>query len=555
MGTDYGTYVSGAGPSGEELGAMRLQAPGFDYRPLVGLALVVSDPDEVWIRSTVESVLGQIYPRFELRLCDNRSRRPHVREVIEEYADAEGRITALSLPEQLGRAAAYNAALSGCEADYVGLIDAGDGLAPEALFRVVEFLQDNPSDVLYSDEDHADVGGRRSDPVFKPYWSPELLLSAPYTGRLCVMRRELFEAVGGVREGFEGAEEHDLMLRLSEKTDRIRHLPRVLYHRRHLPVGGAEDEPVRSTMPSVTPSSKRSVEEALVRRGDEGVVEGDPDRGAVRVVRRPSGVGGASVIVFVPEGMDEVPLIAELGREASGGLIREVIRARVDREAHLSRTDGGGKDASHPFPARALNLAAQRAEGEQLVFLDGRSELTDPGCIAELLGHTGRPGVGAVGCRLMRPGGGLHYGGSFVDLSRLTGRPDEVAFEREERPPLVDLPFNPLAVPAECLAVRRAVFESAGGFDDENLPTAFYDLDLCLRLREKGLLSVYTPYTSLGCGNLGDPNVTTLPDEAEVAYVWRRWWGELVRLLSYRFSPLYPTLHAAGAETLALLES
>lgn len=553
---DYKDYVSDFGPSGDELGAMRLQISCFSYQPLICLALVVSDPDEIWIKSTVGSVLGQIYPHLELRLCANGSDRPHVREVIGEYAAAEERIVALSLPERASRVAACNAAFSRSTADYVALIDAGDELTPEALFGVVELLQGDAADVVYTDEDRADAVGRFFDPAFKPYWSPELLLSAPYTGRLCVMRRELFETVGGLREGFEGAEEHDLMLRFSEKTNRVRHLPKVLYHRRDLAPGPQADggEPGRPTTPQTAPgggSSGRAVQEALSRRSDTAAVERDPARGTLRVVRGSSGTG-TSVIFFLPDGAGGAPSPGELERSVAGP-VREVIRAVVDREMRSTAADEGADEVRHPFPARALNLAARRAEGENLLFLGARSRATSPGWIPELLRHTGRPGVGAVGCELRRPGGGLYYGGSFADLSRLTGRPEEVAFKREERPPLVDLPFNPFVVPIECLAVRRSVFEEAGGFDDESLPTAFYDLDLCLRLAEKGLLNVYTPYASLTCGDPRDSTVAATPAEAEVAYVWRRWWEKVVWLLHYRFSPLYPTPHAADAGTLALL--
>jgi GT2 family glycosyltransferase len=518
------------------------------------LALVASEPDEVWIKSAVGSVLAQIYPHFKLSLCANGSGRPHVREVIEEYADTESRTTALSLPKRTSRAAAYNAALAGSTADYVALMDAGDELAPEALFEIVELLQGDSADVVYTDEDRVDVSGRRSHPMFKPYWSPELLLSTPYPGRLCVIRRDLFEAVGGLREGFDGAEEHDLMLRLSEWTDSIRHLPKILYRRRDLTTGPDADDRVsgRFAMPPVALTAKRAVTEALDRRTDVAAVEQDPVRKTLRVVRSPSRDTETSVIVFVPQGTLPPSLLGQLEREAYGP-IREVIPAGVDHEMRPSLADEGSREVRHPFLARALNLAARRAEGEHLVFLDGRSELTDPGWLMELVGHTGRPDVGAVGCRLKRSRGDLYYGGSFVDLSRLTGRPEEVDFERREGRPLVDLPFNPLTVPIECLAVRRSVFEEVGGFDDENLPSAFYDLDLCLRLQEEGLRNVYTPYASVRCGDLRDANLRVAPGEAEVAYMWRRWWEQLVWLLHYRFSPLQPTPHAAYAEMLGLL--
>jgi cellulose synthase/poly-beta-1,6-N-acetylglucosamine synthase-like glycosyltransferase len=346
------------------------------------------------------------------------------------------------------------------------------------------------------------------------------------------------------------------MLRISDRTDQIRHLPKVLYSRRELTTDlDTEDERYnRVAMPPAGPSAKRAVEEALGLQTDVATVEQDPVRKGLKVVRSPSKDADTSVIVSLLEGEKDTSLLGDLERGVYGP-IREVISAGISREMQSSLVDERTNEVRHPFLARALNLAARKAEGEYLIFLDGRSEVTDPGWLMELLGHAGRPGVGAVSCRLERRGGGLYYGGSFIDLSRLIGRPEEVDFKRRERPPLVNLPFNPLAVPIECLAVRRSVFEEAGGFDDESLPTAFYDLDLCLRLQEKGYLNVYTPYACLRCGDLRDPNVGATPGEAEMAYVWRRWWEKLVWLLYYRFTPLHQTPHAAYTETLALLEA
>ncbi len=497
---------------------MRKQVAGFEHLVRVSALLVLSDPDEIWIKSSVDSVLRQVYPYVEVCVCINGSKKPHVWKVLEGYAGDE-RIKVRHLPEKHSQAEAYNVALSMVTGEVVALLGQGDELSPDAVFRVVEFLQHVRADVIYTDEDSIDVAGERLDPVFKPYWSPDLLLSTPYTGRMCAIRKKVLEAVGGFREELDGAEEHDLLLRLSEMTDRIYHLPGVLYHRRKLPW---PDTPENGQ----TQASLRAVEDALARRGEDSAVEPDPAQGSFRVVRHITGRPKVSVIVSAPQGTDTVPVVDELKRRSSYP-IHQIIVASDGRTVHPS-----ADHVSDSFPARALNLAARRARGEYLVFVDGGAQMTTPEWLAELLSEAQRRGVGAVGCKLLNPDGSLRHGGSLIEVSRLVGYEGDAVLD-DQAPLLVDQVFNFAAVSAGCMMMAKDVFDEVGGFDDEMLPTAFYDLDLSFRLQEKGLRNVYTPYASLIHGGS-----ELQPGVEEIAYMWSRWWEQLVRLLYYRWSPL-----------------
>jgi len=510
---------------------MAWQVAGLGYRPRISLALVVSDADEVWIKSSVDSILQQAYPYLELRVCDNASERPHVSEALRGYAAADERVKVQRLPERRSWEEACNAAISGATGDFVTLVGQGDELAPEALFKVVELLQHARADVVYTDEDRLDVTGGRSDPVFKPHWSPDLLLSADYIGRLCVVSRDILDAIGAFREGFEGAREHDLALRLSEKTDRIVHLPEVLYHRRALPGDPGEGR---------TPA--RAVEDALARRGADAGVDRGLAGGSVRVVwpleKRPT----VSVIVFDPEGSMGRPRVDQL-ESATTYPIHQVIVASVERSKHPAVDR-----VVHPFPARALNLAAGKAGGDYLAFVDARTRVTDPGWLGEMVRQARRREAGVVGCKVLGANGGLRHGGSLVRMGGLAGPPEEGAAEDGRYLPLVDHAFNPAAASLECMVVRRASFEGVGGFDDTNLPTAFYDMDLSFRLRETGLLCIYTPHAQVVCeGSRAAGGV------GEIRYMWNRWWGELVRSLHYERSPLHPAHHGLDREALAVI--
>jgi O-antigen biosynthesis protein len=524
---EYQGWISSRATAGE-LNAIGWQIAGFDYLPRISVALVISDADEVWIKSSMDCVLGQEYPHLELCICDNNSQRPHVAEVLERYAAADERVKVRRLPDRESWSSAYNAAISMATGDFVTLLEGGDEFASEALFKVVEVLQHARADVVYTDEDHIDVSGRRSDPVFKPPWSPDLLLSTAYIGRLCVMRRSVLEAAGAFREGFEGAEEHDLILRISEQTDRIRHLPEVLYHRRRLP--GTLEKPRLSS---------GAIEDALIRRGADARVERGMVEGAFRVVWSLEEGLRVSVVVLFPEGLVESPVLSELEQETSYP-IHQVLAVNAKHVEHPSVAS-----ISHPFPARALNLAAEKSEGEYLVFVDARARITDPGWLQEMLRQARRREVGAVGCKLVNMGGSLRHGGSFTEMAPLIGSPEESVSEGGHYLPLVDHTFNFGAASSECMVMRKAVFHSIGGFDDANLPTSFYDLDLSFRLREIGLKNVYTPYVRvIGSGG------RHVPSEGEVRFMWSRWWTELVQSLYYQHSPLHPAYHGLDKEAL-----
>ena len=527
----YRASISPSATEREERAAMRRLVAGMGYLPRVSLVLVVSDADEVWIKNSVDSALRQLYPRVELCVCDNGSERPHVPEVLEGYAVADRRVKTRRLPEKKGWSEARNAAASMATGEYLAMLEAGDELAPEAIFKVVELLQSVRADVIYTDEDHIDISGRRSDPVFKPYWSPDLLLSAPYTGRLCVMRTGILDTTDVFREGLDGVEEHDLMLRLAERTDRIRHLPEVLYHRRVLP--GASG-------PGEGRISSRAVEDALARRGEDAVVEPGPTDGSFRVVRRVGGRPRVGVVVSVPEERTDAPLAEEIERLTSYPIHEIVVAGSGARRP-------ADYDVSHPFLARALNLAAARAGGEYLVFVDGGVRLPDSDWLLEMLREAQRREVGAVGCRLVDPSGALRHGGSLVEMSRLTGSAGEPVSEGGRYLPVVDHAFNFGAASTECMMVRREPFERVGGFDDANLPTALYDLDLSFRLRELGLLNVYTPHARVVY-----EGIKPEPREEEIGYVWNRWWGRVAQALHYQRSPFDPAYRLDG-ETLSVL--
>lgn len=512
----YNDWVSRNEPGEESLSFEREMLEAFTYLPRVSVLMVVSDPDEVWIKRSVASVQGQTYPYFELCVCDNASNRPHVSESLTEFAASDGHVRVHRLQEPVGLAEAYNQALSLATGEFVILLDAGDELAADALFSVVELLQNVESDVVYADEDSIDIADRRSAPIFKPYWSPDLLLSSPYVGRLCAIRRELVEKAGRFREGFERAEEYDLLLRVSGRTRRIQHIPRMLYHRRTY--GEEQDHSINLK------SLRRAVRGALKRKSEielQGFVPGSS-----RPIRGVSGQPTVSVVALILDGKT-AGNAGDLA-EQSTYPVHEVILTGPGDPSYA----GEPTDATL---AEMVNRAAGEATGDYLLFLRNYQEATKPGWILELLRQAQRPEVGAVGGQILNAGGSIRTAGSVPNLNKLIGGPPNAIVQEEPSHflPVVAHPFNPGTVSSECMMIRRSTFEELGGFD-EALPTAFYDLDLSFRLAEKGLLNVYVPEVSLFAAGVNRP----LPEAEEIAYMWRRWWAMLARELHYADSPL-----------------
>jgi len=196
----------------------------------------VFNPPVAALRAAVESVLGQTYVDWELVLVDDDSSDPAVRTLLADLGARDNRITVVTRDTNGGIAAASQDALAHAGGEFIALLDHDDLLTPDALDRVAQTLEDHPdADYVYSDEDKIDDRGVRYDRFFKPLWSPERLRSQMYTAHLSVLRASLAREVGGFRQGFDGSQDHDLVLRVTERTHRIVHIPEVLYHWRVVP--------------------------------------------------------------------------------------------------------------------------------------------------------------------------------------------------------------------------------------------------------------------------------------------------------------------------------
>jgi glycosyltransferase involved in cell wall biosynthesis len=490
-----------------DLRRLRDETSNFGHRPRVSILLPVFDPEREWLEWGLDSVLSQVYSTWELCICGDGSTEEHAREVLHRYERLDERIKVRYLEGNERISGSLDEALSVARGEFVGLLDSGDELTPDALFEVIKLLQEHPeADLIYSDEDEIDDRGDVSNPHFKPGWSPDLLFSGNYVSHLSVYRRSLLEEVGGFKEGFEGCQDYDLLLRITEQTDEIHHVPKVLYHRRAAAglatLSWADKRRIRD-------KTRRALSEGLRRRGLEGSVEYGylPDRFRVRLKIKDE----PKVSIIIPT-RDNVSFLRRC--------IGSVERLTTYRNYELLIIDNNSSDRATvkylastphrviPFKeafnySRINNFAVSQAEGEYVLLLNDDTEVISDGWLEALLEHAQRPEVGAVGAKLLYPDGRIQHAGVVVGVGTPWGPGVAMhshQFYSSDSPGYAGTLMataNYSAVTAACMLLRKSLFKELGGLDEKNLPIQFNDVDLCLRMREQGYYIIYTPYAQL----------------------------------------------------------
>ncbi|MBV9657075.1 MAG: glycosyltransferase family 2 protein [Verrucomicrobia bacterium] len=483
----------------EQCQQLHRQTSQLESRPLFSIVVPVYNPPERWLRAAIDSVRNQLYEDWELCLADDASPEPWVRECLADYARRDSRIKVVCRKKNGRISAATNSALALATGDFVVLLDHDDELTNDALAALALHLDEHPdADVIYSDHDKKDETGARCEPHFKPDWSPEYFRGVMYVGHLLCVRRTLLERVGGCDSRYDGVQDFDLMLRLSEQTTRIHHIPRILYHWRAIAGSIAAAGDAKSRIPELQASA---VQAQLDRLG--------------LPAHATSGAHGAHRVQIVPQPRKEFPPVSIIiaTRDAPDFLERcllsidekttypnfEVVLGDNDtRDPRALALMEAAACVRVPCPggfnfSRINNRCAQAAAGDYLLFLNNDTELVTPDWIEQLLFFAEQADVGAVGPLLLYPDGGVQHAGVILGprgtadhLMRhfpadSDGYAGSLVVSREVS-----------AVTAACVLVRRELFEAVGGFE-EHYGTHYQDVDLCLKLRAAGKRNIYTP--------------------------------------------------------------
>ena len=496
--SEYQKWFEQRRASTRELKQMRDQARAFGSRPLISIITPVFDTPVQHLEEAIESVLTQAYDNWELVLVDDGSTAIELLRILPRVAARDKRIVLASLGKHGGISAASNHGLALARGEWLTFLDHDDVLEPDSLFQIVKLLQSHPdADLIYTDEDKLGDDGFEA-PLFKPDWSPDFFLSCNYLGHLTAVRRELLRKAGGFRSQFDGAQDYDLFFRIIERTNRIHHIPRVLYHWRRSESSSAIS--VRQK-PGQLEASRLAIEDHLKRSGELAHVAVDWRTHAFCVRRELLEAKQISVIIRSCHGLDSLERCIETLTALTSYPNYEVVIVQADKKFPDVATRFSHRwlyfsDAADDSTAK--NQAVEQTDSPWLLFLDDRIEVIKPDWLTIMAEHVQRAEVGAVGARLLNPTGVVEHAGIVVGANNIA-QPAYRGFPADHPGAAnrqLQLTRNCSAVSSACMLTRREIFREAGGFD-ANLSGALADVDVCLKIRRAGYLIVYTPFARL----------------------------------------------------------
>lgn len=508
FGDPYDRWLALNLPTESKLIQYDKEVDAFSKRPKFSIVMPVYNPKAEHLSEAIDSLLKQNYDNWELCIADDNSTDKHVGKLIRQYQSRDPRIKAVFREVNGHISAASNSALGIASGDYIVLMDQDDLLTADALFQNAKVINENlRADLIYSDEDKVDDHGKHSYPHFKPDWSPDNLLSRNYLGHLTVFNAEIMRSIGGWREGFEGSQDYDLVLRFTERTDAVLHIPSVLYHWRSHEASAAAGEDAK---PYAYIAAKKALTEALIRRGEPGTVD------------FLDGFRGYSIRYDLKDGGHKVSIVIPTKDRTE--LLRKCIISIFERSTHkdfevvVVDNNSSEKDffayikeceqqygvrfkcvrADMPFNFSALvNFGAANSTGDYLVLLNNDTEVITPDWLEGMMEQAQRPSIGVVGVKLLYPNQTIQHAGVVMGLGGAAGH---VLVGEDRNGPgyfnYVNMLNNYSAVTAACIMVRKALFDRMNGFD-ESFAVEYNDVDFCLRVREQGLNNIYVPHVEL----------------------------------------------------------
>jgi tetratricopeptide (TPR) repeat protein/GT2 family glycosyltransferase len=499
-------------PRESDLRQMARTVELFNYKPLISVIVPVYNTPEKFLRDAIDSVLNQVYPHWELCIADDASKSSHVKEILEEYVAKDSRIKVVYRTQNGHISQASNSALEIATGEFIALLDHDDLLTRDALYEVVLMLNRHPEvDMIYSDEDKVDANGELSNPYFKPDWSPESFLTRMYTCHLGTYRKSIIEEIGGFRVGFEGSQDYDLVLRFTEKTEKIYHIPKILYHWRihsgSTAMAGSQAKlyAYEAAIKAITEATERrnqpvaSVSEIPNVAGSYLVRYKILEHKRVSIIIPTRDLGDildqclTSIFEKTTYPDYEVIIVDNGSREESTFKILEKWAKQEPRRFKCCPLD-------IPFNfSKINNYGVTQATGDYFLLLNNDTEVITADWLEAMVELVQYPAIGAVGPLLLYPDNTVQHAGVVMGIGGVASHV------------FCQLPVsvygtgyfnngiganNVMAVTGACLMCRREVFEQVGGLD-EQLEVAYNDIDLCLKITEAGYRNLYIPYVKL----------------------------------------------------------
>ncbi len=509
------------------------------HPPLISILLPVWNVPVAFLAEAIASVRGQCYGQWELCAVDDASTDATVRECLAAAAAAYLRIRVKTRGENGGIAHATNDALAMARGAYCAFLDHDDCIAPDALLCMAEAIAAHPEATLFfSDEDKLDAAGIRARPFFKPAWDGEWIRTTNCVLHFMAVRTQALRDLGGLTPGIDGAQDWDLVLRVSESAGRdgVRHIPRVLYHWRELPGSTAA---AAFEKPALVAAQRRVIETALARRHETGTAELTTAgwRIAYAVPQPPPLV---SIVIPTRDRVDLLrTCIESIEANTAYAAVELVLVDNGSRDpaavAYLAALahDGQARVVRHdaPFNYAALcNLGVREARGTIIALVNNDIEARAREWLDELVSLAVRPDSGLVGATLFYPDGTLQHAGVILGLNGIGDRP-WIGTQRGFAGPYgrARAVREVSGLITACAVVARDKYLAVGGMN-EALAVSCNDLDLCLRLTRMGYRNLVTPYAELihhesaSRGYADDPANAALSrdEEARFAALWAR---------------------------------
>ena len=473
---------------------------------LFSIVMPVYNVEIKWLDKAIESIEKQNYKNWEICIADDCSTKQEVREHLSAMKNS--RIKIKLLEKNQGISGATNAAAALASGEYILLMDNDDELAPSALHEFYQKIKKEGSEIIYSDMDIIDAKGKTRDPLCKPDWSPDLFLSQMYLGHLIGFKKSLFEKVGGFRGEFNGSQDYDLLLRMTEMTDKIGHVPEILYHWRDLPSSTAANP---ESKPYAQTAGLNAIQEHLDRVYGKGAATANETENLFVYDVRYHMNEEPKVSIIIP-----IKDHADLLKAAIDSIFAKttyknfeiiILNNNSEREetfTYLKKVKEEHdnvivKDAAFEFNwSRLNNYGMKFATGDVYVCLNNDVEVIEPEWLTRLVEKAIRKDVGVVGGLLLYEDNTIQHAGVVIGMG---GWADHVF--KGMKPQHYGSPFvspmvtrNVSAVTGACLAVSKATIEKIGGFDEKFIVCGS-DIELALRANQHGLVNIYDPNVHL----------------------------------------------------------
>lgn len=519
----YQLWIRLREPSGEELNNLRKKSRRFSYAPRISIQLSITSAESELLTQCIESIEAQVYDNWDLSFSGDPSGSAAAR-LFFDYAKRDQRIRLTEAGRSDEKSESPSSASQG---EFAAFLDAGDTLAPDALYQVVEHLQKHPNTAaIYSDEDQQDANGNRSRPFFKPDWSPELFFSFDYVGRFVVVRRELIPADDAIHDGSNADQLCRLLLLLNKAGQEIHHIPHVLYHRRSRSAAGSGGNIANND------ARRKILKDYFATNGIAARLESGLVAGTSRV--RYEIKENLKVAVLIPTGgrleLLRVCLESLFARTEYQHYEVTVVDNSKGSEtqaflASWAREGLGYIDSrTRPFNFSALNnLAVQQSTAPLVLFLNDDTEIMNGDWLTAMVEYGERPSVGVVGAKLLYSNGRIQHAGIVMGIHECASNAfkgvDDGLHEYYFGLPHVIRECS--AVTAACMLTKRELFLRLGGFNERELAVSFQDPDYCLRVREAGYAVLYTPFAVLVHRESTSKGPSVNP--AEIRYLRKKW--------------------------------